>query len=110
MGTGVVEASQVVGAAHGDGAGEDVWEAAHHGDGIKRADGRAGGPDGDVLGVAVRSDRRHDLVSHVAMKLVLDPHLMARAAFAGDQRPAGDAVAGVELDRAGVDKGCKGAY
>lgn len=97
MGLGVVEAADVVGAAHADGAGEDVRESAEYRDGVEGPDGSAGGPDFDVRGLAIHADGGDDLVADVAVELVLDPHLVLGAAFAFQEDAAADAVAGVDL-------------
>src|SRR5689334_17760244 len=70
---------------------------------MERADRGAGRPDLEVA-LAVGADRRNDLVADVVMELVLQPHLVLRRALALEQGAAGDAVARVDLDLAGLDQ------
>ncbi len=72
--------------------------------GVERPDRRPGGEQLDVVGGAVRADRRHHLVAEELEELALDPRLPPGVALAGQQRPPVDAVDRVQLDPPGVDQ------
>ena len=103
LGEATDEPLDVVGAAHAHRRAEQLREAADQRERVERTD-RGAGDDHVLWPAGVGVDRGHHLVGDGLLELVEQPAPVLRRACVRGHRPAGDAVARVDLDPARVDE------